>query len=47
LSREFEKLQTAVEGRFQEYTRLSTMHEERGRGFDRRLKEIESTASDS
>jgi ATP-binding cassette subfamily F protein 3 len=47
LSREFEKLQTAVDGSFQEYTRLSTIHEERGREFDRRLEELESAAGDS
>jgi len=46
LSREFEKLQTAVDAGFQEYTRLSTVHEERGREFDRRLQELEATASD-
>jgi len=46
LSREFEKLQTAVDAGFQKYTRLSTMHEERGREFDRRLEELEATAGD-
>lgn len=44
LSREFEKLQTAVDHSFQEYTRLSTLHEERGRKFDQRMEKLEAAS---